>query len=65
MLEKSIELEYLYENNNINNSIDIYNWFQNSLDFSNISIISKSKFTQHYHFLYKYCYRVPIIVYKR
>ena len=33
MLEKSIELEYLYKNNNINNSLDIYNEFQNPLDF--------------------------------
>ena len=61
MLEKSIELEYLYENNNINNSLDIYNEFQNPLDFSNISAISKSKFAQHYHFLCKHCNRVPTI----
>ena len=61
MLEKSIELEYLYENNNINNSLDIYNEFQNPLDFSNISAISKSKFAQHYHFLCKQCNRVSTI----
>ena len=64
MLESPTELENLYDDlniNNINNSEELYDINQDPLNFSNISVISKSKFAQHYHFLCKYCERVPII----
>ena len=61
MSDSLIEMEILNENNNINNISEIQSIYQDSLDFSNISKISKSTFAKHYHFLCKYCYRVPII----
>ena len=61
MLETSIEMENFYENNNLNNINSFTDIFHEPSDFSNISKISKSKFAQHYHFLCKFCNRVPII----
>ena len=64
MEERSIELSNFYDYNNINNinnSEQLYDINQDPLNFSNISVLSKSKFAQHYHFLCKYCERVPTI----
>ena len=64
MEESSIEFGNPLEDNyinNINNSEELYDINQDPLNFSNISVLSKSKFAQHYHFLCKYCERVPTI----
>ena len=54
-------MENFYENSNLNNINSFTDIFHEPSDFSNISKISKSKFAQHYHFLCKFCNRVPII----
>ena len=53
-----IEMEFMFENNGINNSEHFYNNSQDSLNFSEIS---KSKFAEHYHILCRKCNRVQVI----
>jgi len=54
-------LDLSYLPNDINNIDNCSKIIHDSIDFSNISIISKSKFAQRYHFLCKVCERIPII----
>ena len=48
-------------NNAHNNHNDSLKFYKDPLDISSISLISKSKFAEHFYFLCKKCESVPIL----
>ena len=54
-------MENFYVTQNSSDSIKYKNFYQNSLDFSNLSKIEKSDFASKFHCLCKKCGNVPIL----